>query len=214
MGPRASVAGYAAAAQITEAAQGSSARGSARRAGRSAIHSMPAARPCATQGVTASSTGSAVVKPTRAKPCWRKASRTRSRSSTLTSIFCHRCGIARLCTMPGVSTRALGRALLTLAALSAAALPACGEKAPAGPAERWPLTVDEPAVLGYAAVSLPRAERTALLQSLLGWVPAGLSDDRPFVALRLESATFGGPLAVMAPLEDGRAFDASLKSSP
>lgn len=116
--------------------------------------------------------------------------------------------------MPGVSTRALGRALLLLAALSAAVLPACGEKTPAGPAELWPLTVDEPAVLGYAAVNLPRAELSALLKSLLGWVPAGLADGRPLVALRLESATFGGPLAVMAPLEDGRAFDASLKDNP
>ena len=116
--------------------------------------------------------------------------------------------------MPDVSTRALGRAVLLLAALSAAALPACGKKPAAGPDELWPLTVDEPAVLGYAAVNLPRAELTALLRSLLGWAPAGLADGRPLVALRLESATFGGPLAIMAPLEDGRAFDASLKDNP
>src|SRR5678815_4227976 len=175
---------------------------------------MPAWRPCATRPLTASSTGAAVVKPTRAKPCSRKASRTRSRSSTLTSIFCHRCGIARLCTMPAVSTRALGRAVLLLAALSAGGLPACGDKTPPGPAETWPLTVSEPAVLGYAAVSLPRAELTSLLRSLLGWVPEGLADDRPFVALRLDSTTCGGPLAVMAPLADRRAFDASLKNNP
>jgi hypothetical protein len=116
--------------------------------------------------------------------------------------------------MPAVSTRALGRAVLLLAALSAGGLPACGDKTPQGPAETWPLTVSEPAVLGYAAVSLPRAELTSLLRSLLGWVPEGLADDRPFVALRLDSTTCGGPLAVMAPLADGRAFDASLKNNP
>jgi hypothetical protein len=113
-----------------------------------------------------------------------------------------------------VSTRALERPILAGAALVAALVAGCGERTPAGPQETWPLTVPETGVLGYAAVDLPAAERTALLEGLLGWVPAGLADTRPLVALRLDSATFGGPVAIIAPLSDGQAFDASLRSSP
>ena len=113
-----------------------------------------------------------------------------------------------------VSTRALERPVLAWAALVAALVAGCGERTPGGPQESWPLTVPETGVLGYAAVDLPASERTALLEALLGWAPAGLADGRPLVALRLDSATFGGPVAIVAPLSDGQAFDASLRASP
>ena len=113
-----------------------------------------------------------------------------------------------------VSTRALERPVLAGAALIAALVAGCGEQTPGGPQETWPLAVPETGVLGYAAVDLPAAERTALLESLLGWAPAGLADGRPLVALRLDSATYGGPVAIIAPLSDGQAFDASLRASP
>jgi len=113
-----------------------------------------------------------------------------------------------------VSTRALERPILVGAALVAALVAGCGERTPEGPQETWPLAVPETGVLGYAAVDLPPAERTALLEGLLGWAPAGLADSRPLVALRLDSATYGGPVAIIAPLSDGQAFDASLRASP
>jgi len=116
--------------------------------------------------------------------------------------------------MPRVSTRALARPFLLLAVLSAATLAGCGDRPPAGPEELWPLSFAEPGVLGYAALSLPPAELSRLLEGLLGWAPAGLASDRPLVAVRLESATFGGPIAVIAPLVDPGAFTASLASSP
>lgn len=118
--------------------------------------------------------------------------------------------------MRGVSIRALARPILLRAALSTAfaLLGGCGETSGAGPAEAWPLTLPEPGVLGYAAVSLPQAELTALLTDLLGWAPEGLAADRPFVTVRLESATFGGPVAVIAPIADGPAFLSSLQANP
>jgi hypothetical protein len=115
--------------------------------------------------------------------------------------------------MRDVSTRALARPVLLVTALSLAWLAGCGERAPAGPDEIWPLTLSEPGVLGYAAVSLPQAELTTLLQELLGWAPSGVDADRPFVAVRLESAIFGGPVAVIVPLADGAAFAASLREN-
>jgi hypothetical protein len=106
------------------------------------------------------------------------------------------------------------RRTLVATGLGLAALLACGERAPAPSAEPWPLVLDEPGVLGYAAARLDAAQQAELFELGLGWVPEGLSADRPLVAVRLDSKTFGGPVGLILPLQDEGAFLASVDECP
>jgi hypothetical protein len=113
--------------------------------------------------------------------------------------------------MPPVNAaRAIGTVLL------AAGILACSERDGPGPSggDPWPLALRDATVLGYAVVCVEPAVRDGLLQETLGWSLQGLAADRPVGVVRLDTATFGGPAAVLLPVDDGAAFLASLAASP
>jgi hypothetical protein len=104
----------------------------------------------------------------------------------------------------------LGTMLLALGALSCEGREVSG----AAGSDPWPLTLGDATVLGYAVVCLPPDVRDELLREGLGWTLAGLVEDRPLGVVRFDSRTFGGPAALLLPVEDGPAFLASLAACP
>jgi hypothetical protein len=95
-----------------------------------------------------------------------------------------------------------------------AALAACGGEGGAPLSEPWPITLPDPAVLGYMAARLRPDETEQIFQVALGWAPAGLRPDAPIVGVRFDSKSFGGPMGFLLPLADEAAFRASLAAAP
>ncbi len=125
--------------------------------------------------------------------------------------------------MPGVSERTVacprsagcrstsrrsGRAALLAAATL---LAGCGpSRPPALLEDPWPLTVPDPAVLGYAVARVPAEQLRRELQAAVGFCPDGLQDGAPLIGVHLDSGTFGGPVGFILPVEDEQAFRDSL----
>lgn len=85
-----------------------------------------------------------------------------------------------------------------------------GEPASGGSAETgWPLTLDVPAVLGYAAGRSEGALERGLLE-LGGWQLTGTDPSRPEVLLLLDATVLGAPLGLALPVTDPAAFEASV----
>jgi hypothetical protein len=102
-------------------------------------------------------------------------------------------------------------ALVALLLALPALLGGCAKDERAAPTDPWPLTLDEPGLLAYAAVTLPESVRDDALAKLSGWHPRGLSAGRPLVVVHLDAKTYGGPVALFAPVADADAFHASLR---
>ncbi len=87
---------------------------------------------------------------------------------------------------------------------------ACG-RPPEVEGEAWPLTVDEPGVVGYAAMpAAPSSLLHGVAADVLGWQPEGLAQVLPVAVVHLDPTTFGGRFAVVLAVEDGTAFLDSL----
>jgi len=86
----------------------------------------------------------------------------------------------------------------------------CAEQRPATTTHAWPLSLDEPGLLAYTALSLPDEVQADLLHGLTDWEPRGLRHGAPLILAHLDEKTYGGPIALMLPVDDHKAFQASL----
>jgi len=98
--------------------------------------------------------------------------------------------------------------------LLAATLAGCGREAAPTAAEPWPLALQAPGIVAYAAVRLPASERDALFTRLFGFAPEGLDDGRALVALVLDAMAYGGEYALLLPARDAEASLQSLEHQP
>ncbi len=100
------------------------------------------------------------------------------------------------------------------AVLLAGVAAACGPREVTPADEPWPLTLEQPGMVGYTAVRLPAAELGALLVDLVGSPLEGLDAGRPLVALHVDPQAFGGSYALLLPVTDGDAFLDALAHLP
>ncbi len=89
-------------------------------------------------------------------------------------------------------------------------LDGCTEQLPVATTEAWPLSLDEPGLLAYTALTLPDDVQAAMLRGLTDWEPRGLRHGAPLVLVHLDEKTYGGPVAILLPIDDRKAFQASL----
>jgi hypothetical protein len=98
--------------------------------------------------------------------------------------------------------------------LIALALAACGRTDGPTAAEPWPITLETPSVVGYAALRPPAEVVDGVCRQLFGFAPAGLDAARPLTVLSLDAKAFGGAYGILVPLRDEDAFQQSLDGAP
>jgi hypothetical protein len=91
---------------------------------------------------------------------------------------------------------------------------ACGSDSVRVSNEPWPLTLGDPAVLGYIAVQPTEDELSRFMAEAFDWAPDGLDAESPVVIVHFDQRTYGGGFGVLFPLRDEPAFRASLAAAP
>lgn len=104
------------------------------------------------------------------------------------------------------------RAAAVLAALVLIVVPGCGREEPP-PRETWPLRVGDDAVLGYGAQTGAGGRLAPLVGDHLGWRPDGLPETGWVLLVLLDPAVYDALGALVIPLADAEAFEASLAST-